>query len=50
VLEVRIARQEGRRPRRPRAIHVELLTDSGVCRALGRDGEPVRMPVGDHAL
>ena len=41
VVEIGIAQQEGQRPRPARALHVELLTDAGVVRASGIDGEPV---------
>jgi len=41
VVEIGIARREGQRPRPARALHVELLTDAGVARASGIDGEPV---------
>jgi alpha-glucosidase len=50
VLQVNIAQQDGQRPRPLRALHVELLTATGVLRARGRDGEPVIIPVRDAAL
>jgi alpha-glucosidase len=40
-LDVRIAHQDGKRPRPARDLHVEVLTDAGLVRAIGRDGEPV---------
>lgn len=45
VVEVRIAAQEGTRPRPPRALRVEVLTDDGVLRATGRDAEPMEVSV-----
>jgi len=40
-LDVRIAHQDGERPRPIRDLHVEVLTDAGVVRASSRDGEAV---------
>jgi len=40
-LDVRIAHQDGERRRPTRDLHVEVLTDAGVLRASGRDGEAV---------
>jgi alpha-glucosidase len=45
VLEVRIADQEGARMRPSRTLDVEVLTDHGVLRGRGRDGETVVLPV-----
>ncbi len=41
VVEIGIAEQEGQRPHPARELHVELLTDAGVVRASGIDGQPV---------
>ena len=41
VVEVRIAREEGQRPRPVRELHVELLTQTGVLRASGTDRETI---------
>ena len=41
VVEISIATEEGQRPRPARELHVELLTEEGVIRAFGIDGEPV---------
>ena len=43
ALEVRVAREEGRRARSDRELRVELLGDDGVATASGRDGETVRV-------
>ncbi len=43
VVEVRIAREEGRRPRSVRALHVEFLTGQGAVHAQGTDGQPVTL-------
>jgi len=50
VLEVRITSQDGRRRRPSRLLHVELLSESGVRHAEGRDGQLVRMPIGELTL
>ncbi|MGB5368302.1 MAG: TIM-barrel domain-containing protein [Polyangiales bacterium] len=39
VVEIGIAQQEGQRPHPARALHVELLTDAGLVRASGIDGQ-----------
>ncbi len=48
VLQVDIAGHEGTRPRPSRALIVEVLTDHGVLRARGRDGDRVTLTVGDR--
>ncbi len=40
-VEISIAKQEGQRPRPGRELHIELLTDDGVIRAAGIDGQVV---------
>jgi alpha-glucosidase len=44
-VEVRIAEREGRWPRPARALHVEVLTATGVLRAKGIDGESLTVPL-----
>jgi alpha-glucosidase len=45
VLEVRIARSEGRWPRPFRELRVEVLTSAGILRATGGDGERITIPI-----
>jgi len=45
VVDVSIARREGLLPRPVRALHVTLLTDNGVLRAKGTDGEALTIPL-----
>jgi alpha-glucosidase len=45
-LRLQIAAQEGMRPRPSRDLLVEVLTDRGVLRGHGRDGEPVELLMG----
>jgi alpha-glucosidase len=45
LLEVRIARCEGRFPRPSRELRVEVLTSEGILRAGGRDGERITIPI-----
>jgi alpha-glucosidase len=43
-VEVSIAREEGRRPRPVRELHVELLTSRGVLHTSGTDGQTLAVP------
>jgi alpha-glucosidase len=45
AVEVRIASHEGTRARTSRDLLVEVLTDVGVVRGRGRDGEPLVVPL-----
>jgi alpha-glucosidase len=47
LLEVRIAREEGRWARPSRELLIEVLTAGGILRASGRDGERIGIPFGE---
>jgi alpha-glucosidase len=47
-LEVRVAREEGRRARADRALRVELLADDRVVTETASDGETVRLALEGH--
>ncbi|MBP6125002.1 MAG: DUF5110 domain-containing protein, partial [Phycisphaerae bacterium] len=45
TISIQISRQEGRRPRPPRSIRVELITETGVRTAAGEETKGIVIPL-----